>query len=162
VSGGFEIKGVHVLIGFVAFFGVVIAVNVAFTRAALNSFPGEEDHKAYFQGLHYNETLAERARQKELGWAASLVEANLDGESAVFRLKITDNTGAPLAGLEVEGVIRRTTHSGEDTPLHWNNLGEGLYEARADNVGAGLWAFKASAKDAENDPFAIETRVVLK
>ncbi|MEZ5920556.1 MAG: FixH family protein [Parvularculaceae bacterium] len=162
MSGRFELKGLHVLAAFVLFFGAVIAVNVAFTRAALHSFPGEEDHKAYFQGLHYNETLAERARQKELGWTASLVEANLDGVSAVFRLRIADKTGAPLAGLEMDGVIRRTTHSSEDTPLHWNSLGKGLYEARADNVGAGLWEFRANAKDAENDPFAIETRVVLK
>jgi len=55
----FTIKGWHVLLGFIAFFGIVIAVAVAFAMAAYRTFSGEAIPDPYEAGILYNKTLAQ-------------------------------------------------------------------------------------------------------
>ena len=57
-----EIRGRHVLIGFIVFFGLIFLVNGVFLYYALTTFGGGETSNPYRKGLHYNETLAEAAR----------------------------------------------------------------------------------------------------
>ena len=52
---GFVLKGWHVLLMLVGFFGFMFVVNGIFLWAAITSFPGEDEQKSYMQGLHYNE-----------------------------------------------------------------------------------------------------------
>ena len=158
----FRLTGKHALAIFVVFFAAIIAANVAFTFAAVKTFPGEEDQKPYFQGLHYNETLAERAQQESLGWRAVLVEAKRDHGGASFLLRITDESGKPIDGLALDGEIRRTTHDSEDSSIEWSPAGEGAYRGVARKAGRGLWEFRALASIDESRPFSMETRIVLK
>ena len=62
------IEGRHVLIGLVAFFGVMLVANGIFVYYALETFAGGDTSDPYRKGMHYNETLAEAARQDERGW----------------------------------------------------------------------------------------------
>lgn len=158
----FRLTGRHALFMFVLFFGVIIAANVAFTIAAVKSFPGEEEHKSYFQGLHYNETLAARAEQESLGWRAVLVEATIDEGGASFLLRISDRSGKPIDGLALDGAIRRTTHESEDASIEWLEAGAGAYRGFAAGARQGLWEFRAHAVGPDSEPFAMETRIVLK
>ncbi|MEO1305623.1 MAG: FixH family protein, partial [Pseudomonadota bacterium] len=77
------LKGWHVLLIMLGFFGIMFAVNGVFLYHAITSFPGEDIKKSYVQGLNYNDTLAVRAAQAELGWQA---EAGLEDQTLVFRL----------------------------------------------------------------------------
>ena len=65
-----EIRGRHVLIGMIAFFGLIFLANGIFLYYALTTFGGGEKGSPYRSGLRYNETLAEAARAAELGWKA--------------------------------------------------------------------------------------------
>ena len=47
----FRLNGWHVLAMLVAFFGVVIAVNVGFAVQAYSTFPGEVTARPYEEGL---------------------------------------------------------------------------------------------------------------
>ena len=67
---GRELKGWHVLLIMLAFFGVMFSGNGVFLFHAITSFPGEDVKKSYVQGLSFNDTLADRAAQAELGWLA--------------------------------------------------------------------------------------------
>ncbi|MEQ1868253.1 MAG: FixH family protein, partial [Micropepsaceae bacterium] len=67
-----ELKGTHVLIALLAFFGVTLAVNIALATYAISSFSGEDVAKPYQQGLDYNKALEARAAQRDLGWSASI------------------------------------------------------------------------------------------
>ena len=78
----FQVRGWHVLTALLAFFGAIIAVNIAFAVIAVRSFPGEDVRRSYVQGLQYNDTLAERRVQQALGWQAS-ADLRHDGEEAV-------------------------------------------------------------------------------
>ena len=67
-----EIRGRHVLIGMIAFFGLIFLANGIFLYYALTTFGGGDTGSPYRSGLHYNETLAEAARAAERGWKAEL------------------------------------------------------------------------------------------
>ncbi len=62
-----EIRGRHVLIAMVAFFGLIALANGIFLYYALTTFGGGEKGSPYRSGLRYNETLAEAAIAAELG-----------------------------------------------------------------------------------------------
>ena len=53
---------------FVAFFGVVLAVNAVMIWVAFVTWPGLETTSAYQKGLAYNRTLAASQAQEALGW----------------------------------------------------------------------------------------------
>lgn len=142
----FTLTGRHVLIGLLAFFGAVIAVNVVFAVAAVRSFPGEDVRRSYLQGLAYNDTLADRRAQAELGWqaAASLRRAD---EGAVLEVSLRTRGGAPLNGAALSGELRRPTTARFDRELAFAPIGEGRYVAALGALPTGRWLLRARAED---------------
>ena len=65
-----RITGWTVFYGMVAFFGVIIAVNLTFVYFALDSWPGLTTQHAYEEGIAYNKTLEQAAAQNEMGWTS--------------------------------------------------------------------------------------------
>jgi len=60
---GFTLKGWHVLAIFVAFYGVMVAVNTIFIIDAYRTFPGEVSDRPYEDGVAYNQSLRQQAAQ---------------------------------------------------------------------------------------------------
>ena len=83
-DGGFRLTGRHVLIIFLAFFGVVFVVNGVMMRAALTTFSGLEAENPYKEGLAFNQRLADSRAQELRAWSvdASVTRA-ADGQAAV-------------------------------------------------------------------------------
>ena len=79
------LTGRGVLFWLALFFGVVILTNAIFVTAAVKTFRGEDEQKPYLQGIAYNQTLARRAEQVELGWRA-VIAAERSGDGAHARL----------------------------------------------------------------------------
>ena len=150
-----ELKGRHVLYWMLAFFGVIFAVNGVFLYQAITSFPGEDVKKSYVQGLQYNQTLAARAAQTELGWRA---EAGLDGNIIIFRL--ADHAGTPISGRPIIAELRRTTSQAEDKVLTFTPREAGEYAA-AHDLEPGLWQLRIKVLDhaAQTTVFTAEKRL---
>jgi nitrogen fixation protein FixH len=149
-----RITGWHVLIGFVLFFGIVIAVDTVFMIKAYRSFSGEVASNPYEAGLAFNKTLAQRRREAALGWSVG-VETPAGGKTVVVILK--DRDGKLLDGLSVTGTLERpATETGRQT-LNFKPLGHGRYEAQARLDGA--WDLRGVARNAR-DMIEIETRLV--
>lgn len=89
------LTGWHVLGVFVAFFGVVIAVNVVMARDALSTFGGVVVDNSYVASQHYNRWLDEAARERKLGWTARATRRK-DGRVAI------ELTGVPAGAVEVD------------------------------------------------------------
>ena len=143
---GKELKGWHVLLIMLGFFGVMFAVNGVFLYHAIVSFPGEDVKKSYVQGLTYNDTLATRAAQAELGWTA---EAGLDGSDLLFRLHDAD--GAPLSNLAVIGEVRRNATRDADHAVVFQYSGNGDYRVEGMDLEAGQWTLRISVFDASGE-----------
>ncbi len=60
--------GWHMLAVMVAFFGVIVAVNLFMASRAVGSFSGTVVPNSYVASQHYNDWLAEGRRQAALGW----------------------------------------------------------------------------------------------
>lgn len=142
----FEVRGVHVLAAMLAFFGAVIAVNVAFAVIAVRSFPGEDVRRSYLQGLHYNDTLTARRDQAALGWRAAAGFAPQTAEAAL-EVTLTRRDGSPLDGLSLDGALQWPTDSRLDRALVFEPAGGGRYVARPGDLPAGRWRLRARAAD---------------
>lgn len=148
-----EIKGHHVLFALIAFFGIVIVVNIIFVTQAFRTFSGEDEPRSYIQGIHYNDVLDRRAAQAELGWSAtSTVTQN------GVRLEIVDAEGAPVTGLVMDAYLRHPTDSGLDIVLDLQTAGAGLYLAEVD-IPTGRWTLLVSTP--EGPPFEMEQEIWL-
>lgn len=136
-----ELKGWHVLMWMLGFFGLMFVVNGVFLYQALVSFPGEDVEKSYLQGLNYNETLAARAAQAELGWHAQIGVVQGDLVVAIY-----DASDVPVSGLEFSGVVHRQYTTREDKEISFDPVGDGVYAASIEGVGQGLWGVDVSAR----------------
>jgi nitrogen fixation protein FixH len=143
----FVLRGYHVLLLLLTFFGAVIAVDVGFAVIAVRSFPGEDVRRSYLQGLNYNDTLADRRAQAALGWRATAVLSGAPGE-ALLLVGLSDKDGAPLSSPTVTGDLRRPADARFDRALTFTRQGDGRYAARVGALESGRWHLRARAADA--------------
>jgi nitrogen fixation protein FixH len=84
-----EIKGWHVLAGFSAAFGVIIAVNLTLAFQAVRTFPGLEVANSYVASQSFDK---DREAQLALGWDVS---AELSGQTLSLIVIKDDQPIAP-------------------------------------------------------------------
>jgi nitrogen fixation protein FixH len=152
----FTIKGWHVLVAFIAFFGLVIAVNTVFMVQAYRTFPGETSVTPYEDGLAYNTTLKQLQDQKALGWRITA------GVSPAGRVQVQafDRAGAPLHGLRMSGeLLRPATETGRRM-IAFQETAPGVYVA-AEGVLSGAWDLSLTALDERGHKAVAERRLVL-
>jgi nitrogen fixation protein FixH len=135
------IRGRHVLIAMLAFFTLVIGVNVAFTVIAVRSFPGEDERRSYLQGLRYNDVIAQRERERALGWQAQAEFTDEAGPALVVTL--ADSAGLPMRNAAVTASLRRPASDREDRALMLRHVGNGRYRISLGVLAPGVWRLKA-------------------
>ncbi|MEO1251765.1 MAG: FixH family protein [Pseudomonadota bacterium] len=161
MTSHFEIRGKHVLAMMLGFFLVIVIANTIFITLAVRSFPGEQEKKSYVQGLRFNDELARREAQAELGWSVSVAKARLGMTGAELTLRFTEDD-RPLNALAVDAVLSRPADDHQDQNLSFAPIGDGVYVAEAPGAGAGMWNLKARAVGPEGDEFRFDTRLELK
>ena len=141
------LTGKHVLAMLLVFFGIIIAVSIVFTTLAVQSFRGEDIKQSYRQGVEYNETLADRAAQSDLGWRAAVnVTGDIDDRRLIVKVAGADDQG--LNNLTITGRLRHPADQTLDRPLEFAVGPDGL--ARADISGLyGQWTVQAQARNAD-------------
>jgi nitrogen fixation protein FixH len=148
-----QITGWHVLVGVVAFFALIIAVDTVFMVLAYRTFSGQVASNPYEAGLAFNRTLAQREREAALGWSASV---DTERGSAVV-VRVRDREGRALDRLSLTGSLERPATEAGKQVLDFKPLGQGRYRASAQLDGA--WDLRAMARDAQN-AFELEARLV--
>jgi nitrogen fixation protein FixH len=143
------LKGRHVLLTLIGFFGVMLIVNGIFVYYAITTFGGGDTSNPYQKGLHYNDTIAEAARQSERGWTATLAYA--DGRIA---LKLKDRQDQPVRGVRLEGSIGRAVTDSQDRNVELKEVDPGSYVAAID-LGPGQWVVQLQSEElaASGDPY---------
>lgn len=137
------ITGRHVLIGVVAFFGVIFAANGAFLYSALSTYTGVVSDEPYRKGLHYNARIQADKVQHALGWTSDITLAKGgDGIDIVLR----DRAGNPVSGLALEGRIGRPATQAMDIALALQEGQPGHYRAKFAALAEGAWQLDVRAK----------------
>jgi nitrogen fixation protein FixH len=148
------LTGRHVLVMIVAFFVVVIGVNLSMVFLALDSWSGLSTDDPYQRGLRYNKTLEAMAHRDALGWRESLgftPGADVKGEPAGrISVEMRDREGNLLEGLVVSGQIRRPIREGFDREVTLTAVSAGRYEADVAFPLRGNWLVRLTARHDPN------------
>lgn len=146
-----KLTGWHVLAILCGFFGIIFAVNIAFTVFAVNTFPGEQVKKSYVQGLNYNQSLADRKRQAELGWRAEIgFETQADG-NAILVSNWFDKTDQALVQLDVQAKIIRPASEENMQEVILSGDGPGRYAKTLSELTEGVWHIEITAINPDGD-----------
>lgn len=144
-----------VLYGFLAFFGVIFAVNGLFVYFALDSWPGLRFENAYERGVNYNRILAAAESQAALKWTADLsVTPAADGRQRIS-VRMTRRDGSVIPGLNVQIDFSRLTHENDDFSVTVREGENGAYQALYRFPGPGRWMAEITAGDADGRTFRL-------
>ena len=130
-----RIEGRHVLIGLLAFFGVMLLANGIFLYYALGTFNGFETSQAYRKGLTYNTRIAADEIQAARGWQPV---ARYDDDKDRLVVEVRDRRGQSVAGLVISGEIRRPVTDAADQPVTLAEVTPARYAAPV-KLAAGQW-----------------------
>jgi nitrogen fixation protein FixH len=128
---------------FLAFFGVIIAVNLTMAVKAVKTFPGLEVDNSYVASQTFD---ADRAAQERLGWVVKPAYA-----AGVLSLDIRDRSGAAAAVRTIEVVVGRTTMAADDQKPQMQLAG-GIFSAPV-ALAPGAWLLHITATSADGTLF---------
>jgi nitrogen fixation protein FixH len=149
--------GVHMLIIMVAFFGVVIAVNVVLAVLSSTSWTGLVVENSYVASQEFQGKLDALRSQQALGWTHEFSYA--DGTA---RLVVTDARGQRVdLGAGVELQFNRPIGDSQDQTLKMARAADGSYTAGTE-LKAGAWDAVVLAPDTPAGYFEMNQRIVAK
>jgi nitrogen fixation protein FixH len=160
-SNGRPITGRFVLIAVVAFFAVVIGVNMVMMRLAIATLPGTEVDSAYSASLAYQKEIQAAHRQNERDWRVDAHIERQPGGTARLSLDARAQDGAPLAGLSVFARLERPIDRRADQVFEMTEDGGGSYRGAAQGVAAGQWDLVIEADRNGQRLFLSRNRVIL-
>jgi len=92
-----ELTGRAVLMWFIAFFGVVFAINGIMVKAATSTFGGVETQSSYKAGLQFEHEAARARAQDDLHWRVEGHVARNAAGAAALDVSVRDASGKPVA-----------------------------------------------------------------
>lgn len=161
----FRITGKWVLKAFVIGLGIVVAVNGLLAYYAVESWSGLETEHAYDKGLAHNATLRDAREQARLGWrvdvAFETATAHGDARDGVLWVKVRDDQGLGVDGLQGTALFWRPTHEGSDQRESLTALGGGDYRADFKIPAAGQWDVRLDLRG-RSKPYRLRRRILIK
>ncbi len=135
MSEGRPLTGRKVLLIILAFFGVIITVNLVLAFNAIRTFPGLEVKNSYVASQQFD---ALREAQIGLGWRLAVDYG--DGE---LMLRFVDAAGQPVQPAKLEATVGRATERRSDvTPVF--EYSDGIFKAPLD-LAPGIWEVRLKA-----------------
>ncbi len=115
-------------------------VQSVFPGTVANNFQKKEDQ--------YNAYLAQVKRQQERGWKLDKgwLKKPVEGEPAVFQLRVLEADDAPVRFAQVGGVFLRPSDSRKDTVFAMQEIQPGLYQAVLTLPQPGMWDLLLTVK----------------
>lgn len=155
------LTGTKVLLMLVAFFGVVIGVNVTMMKLAIATLPGTEVDSPYAAGLAYDKEIAAAMDQAARKWQVDAhIQRGADG-GATVQVEARDGSGRPVTGLKFKGTLERPIDKRADQSVELSEVGIGVYRGSAAAVAAGQWDLVLEGDARGERMFLSKNRVIL-
>ena len=122
-------KGTWVLLSFIAFFGVIIAVNAVFIKTALDTHSGVVTEQPYEKGLAFNDVLEKAKAQPD-------IEHDVSFKDGVLQLHL------PVSGAQVQASFFRPVKEGQDFEVVLREQKEGVYITTPNMPLPGSWTVR--------------------
>ena len=155
------LTGRKVLFMLVAFFGVVIGVNMIMMRLAIQTLPGTEVDSAYSASLAYGKEIVAAHDQNVRNWTVDAhVERSGQG-GATLQVEVRDHDGRPMSGLKFQGHFERPADKRSDQAVALAETGIGIYRGSATLIAPGQWDLIVQGDAAGRRVFLSRNRVLL-
>src|SRR5258708_11466686 len=133
------LTGARVLFMLLAFFGVVIGVNMIMMRLAIQTLPGTDVDSAYSASLAYEKEIAAAHDQNARNWKVDAhIQRGADG-GATLQVEVRDNGGMPVLGLRFQGRFERPADRRADHQVVLVEEANGVYRGSAPMIEPGQW-----------------------
>jgi nitrogen fixation protein FixH len=155
------LTGRKVLFMLVAFFGVVIGVNMVMMKLAILTLPGTDVDSAYSASLAYEKEIAAAHDQNARDWKVDAhIQRSADG-GATLQVEARDSGGKPMSGLKFHGRFERPTDRRADQSVALAETGIGIYRGSAPLIAPGQWDLVLEGDAAGRRMFLSKNRVLL-
>jgi nitrogen fixation protein FixH len=155
------LTGTKVFIMLVAFFGLVIGVNVTMMKLAIATLPGTDVDSPYSAGLSYGKEIMAAHEQAARRWQVNAhVERRADGDATV-QVEVRDAGGRPMTGLKFQGRLERPADKRDDLSVEFAEVGIGIYRGGASAVAPGQWDLVLEGDARGERMFLSKNRVIL-
>ena len=139
--------GRHMLAAMVAFFGVIVAVNLTMAGFAMKSWTGLVVKNSYVASQEFNDRAEAGRARAALGWQGEL--AYSDGE---LRYTLAHANGSAVDLANVQATLGRPAYEADDTTITLAPNGEGGFGSAID-LGDGQWIVRVSAEAGLAEPW---------
>lgn len=146
--------GRHMLLIMLAFFGVIIGVNVTMATLAGTSWTGFVVRNSYIASQEFNDKVEAAREQIALGWTAAL--ALYDG---TVSLRLADAGTAPIPLSAATLVFRNPASEADDTTIALVPSARGMIGST--RLRDGLWVVEIDAVTAEGRAWRETRRIIL-
>src|SRR3954469_14434422 len=155
------LTGRKVLLMLVAFFGVVIGVDLLMIKLAIQTLPGTEVDSAYSASLAYESEITAAHDQNARDWKVDAQIGRDSGGGATVQVEARDKNGTPMSGLKFQGRFERPTDRRADQPVALAEVGIGIYRGNAAVIPSGQWDLVLEGETAGRRMFLSRNRVLL-
>src|SRR5690606_36597420 len=145
--------GRHMLLVMVAFFGVIITVNVTMAVLATRSWTGLVVGNTYVASQEFNERTERGRAQMALGWQAAL-----SVEPGRLGYRITDQNGSVILLEHVTMLLHRPVSAANDTEIVLERSADGGYAADI-TLDDGSWIVEVEAEAGLEFPYRDVRRI---
>lgn len=148
--------GRHMLVIMLAFFGVIIAVNMTLAVLASRSWTGLEVKNSYVASQDYNAKLAVADRQRARGWKSRLMR---NGDA--LTLTVTTSSGNVVRGAKIDAKLLRPVQQSDDQALFFQETDPGIYRAMTPSR-SGSWDVDVVVSAPGEEPYRQIFRILVK
>ncbi len=150
---GREFTGWHMLAIMVAFFGVIIIVNLIMATSAIRSWSGLVVQNSYVASQEFNEKSIIGKAHAALNW-----QEHLNYENGLVTYHLTDINGEPIKAVGATAVFRRPVNEKEDQTLNMLPAGDNMLSAEAE-LKDGNWVVEVNTYANLEEPYRQVHRV---
>ncbi len=154
------LTGRMVFAGFVAFFAIVIGVNLIMARYAIKTFAGVETESSYKAGLAFESEAEQAAKQAGRHWDVEVELENPGGVTRTVLAEVKDAKGAPVSGLQAVGQFHHPVDARKDVALELQSVGNGRYRTTV-TAPPGQWVLVIDFAQGDDRLFRSRNRVQL-
>ena len=146
--------GRHMLFAMLAFFGVIVGVNLTMAVLASKSWTGLVVQNSYVASQAFNGQLEQAKAQAARGWSGAITYRN-----GLVVLSLVDKDGQPVLLESAVARIGRPAFEQADRQLAMVHQGGGIYQV-ADALAPGDWQVSVRGTSADG-AYRLDTRLTV-
>jgi nitrogen fixation protein FixH len=156
-----QITGWMVLGFMIAFFAIIVGVNVFMAHAAISTFGGVETASSYQAGQMFERDVATAKAQDAQHWQVDAKVTRATDGTTLIDITARDRAGTPVSGADASAQFARPTDRRLDRTIAIHQSGPGHFVGNAD-LAAGQWDLVIELSRQDERLFRSKNRIVLK